>query len=287
MIYIIMPVYNRKDITAQCLESLYKQNNKDFRVIVVDDGSKDGTSEMIRQSFPEVILLQGDGNLWWTGGTNMGIKHALSLAKDEDFVMLLNDDLVVDQNFIGDMYEVASHYPNTLIQAVESDANNHHRIVNGGWKINFLTAKFQQLNQEKLRSDFAQGHIEEVSTQTGRGTLIPIPVFHQIGLYNDDHYPQCGDFEFPIRANRAGYRLIMTYDVPVFSFTGDTDEVNIAKRYKLSDLKSYYWGFRSYANLKNRFWFAYDTTSNWIQGSIFLAFDFTRLTLSFFRRINL
>ena len=67
-IYIIIPVYNRKALTLACLENL--QNNGDlqkYQVIVVDDGSSDRTSEEVKVNYPKVIVLQGNGNLWWTG----------------------------------------------------------------------------------------------------------------------------------------------------------------------------------------------------------------------------
>ena len=61
MIHIVIPVYNRRDITRNCLLSLREQTHTDFQVVVIDDGSTDGTSEMIQKEFPEVVLLMGDG----------------------------------------------------------------------------------------------------------------------------------------------------------------------------------------------------------------------------------
>lgn len=72
LIYIIIPVHNRKHFTRECLLSLRKQTFQNFKVIVVNDGSSDGTGEMIEKEFSDVILLKGDGNLWWTGATNLG-----------------------------------------------------------------------------------------------------------------------------------------------------------------------------------------------------------------------
>ncbi len=73
----MIPVHNRKKLTRECLASLQNQDTKHFTVIVVDDGSTDGTSEMIRAEFPDTILLQGDGGLWWVGSINKGIRYAL------------------------------------------------------------------------------------------------------------------------------------------------------------------------------------------------------------------
>jgi GT2 family glycosyltransferase len=74
MIFIVIPVHNRRDFTRECLLSLRKQTYKNFKVIIVDDGSMDGTGDMIEKDFPEVIPLKGDGELWWTGATNMGVE---------------------------------------------------------------------------------------------------------------------------------------------------------------------------------------------------------------------
>lgn len=77
MISIVIPVFNRKEYTRECLLSLKDQTDQRFKVIIVDDGSTDGTEDMLREEFPEVEVLKGSGSLFWTAGVNMGIRHAL------------------------------------------------------------------------------------------------------------------------------------------------------------------------------------------------------------------
>ena len=88
MVFIIIPVHNRKALTHDCLASLETQTWKDFRVIVVDDGSTDGTADMLRTMFPSVIVLTGNGNLFWTAATNLGIRYAL--AQGATHILTLN-----------------------------------------------------------------------------------------------------------------------------------------------------------------------------------------------------
>ena len=76
-VYIIIPVHNRKEITLKCLDTLKQNGDLDkYYVIVIDDGSTDGTSEAIQSLYPDVIILTGDGNLWWTGAIKKGMEYA-------------------------------------------------------------------------------------------------------------------------------------------------------------------------------------------------------------------
>src|SRR5690242_10015115 len=99
-IYVVVPVHNRAALTERFLECLAAQTFREFVVIVVDDGSTDGTSQLIRDKFPQVLLIQGDGNLWWTGAINRGIRQALLDACANDAVLIINDDLEVDPVYL-------------------------------------------------------------------------------------------------------------------------------------------------------------------------------------------
>jgi len=94
-IAVIIPVFNRRETTLKCLGLLKNNvlipNNSLINIIVVDDGSTDGTAAAIKLAFPDVKILNGDGNLWWTGAINMGVEFALS--QDFDYLLTrLNDD---------------------------------------------------------------------------------------------------------------------------------------------------------------------------------------------------
>lgn len=285
MIYITIPVHNRKSLLRDCLLSFRRQSNKDFRIIVMDDGSTDGTEAMLRSEFPEVVVLKGNGNLWWTGSINKAITHALGLCQGGDYILVLNDDLEVPDNYIVNYYTIAKRYPNALIGSVVTDFEDRDTIVGGGVILSWISGKRKELNKGKSLASFGQGHVEDnVSFLTGRGILVPVEVFRRVGIYNNKHYTQCGDTEFPVRARKAGYRLLVSYDVPVFSHKGHSVH---KEKYTLKSLRGYYFDIRSHVNLRERFWFAIDSTTNILHGLWFFVVDFTRITVHFIRRLDL
>ncbi|WP_222931391.1 glycosyltransferase family 2 protein [Xanthovirga aplysinae] len=288
MIYIVIPVYNRKEITRVCLGNLRKQTCKNFETIVVDDGSSDGTSQMIKDQFPEVVLLRGDGNLWWSGAMNLGIKYVLTKAKKNDHILALNDDLEFSSDYICNCQKLILKSTPMLIGSVVTALDNRDRIIQGGVVINWYLAKGKQLNYNKRLSSFPKGYFTEVSVLTGRGVMIPVEVINKIGIYNEKHYRHAGDHELPRRAQKAGYKLVVSYDAVVHMKDGyEVNHINHLPYFSLKDIGRYFFDVKSSYNLKYRFWFAYDASSNFLMGTLFLFFDLIRVTGHFFKNLKL
>ena len=255
-VYVVVPVHNRIRYTESILACLAIQTYENLKMIIVDDGSTDGTREMVREKYPDTILLQGDGNLWWSGATNEGIKHALTHATDTDFILLLNNDLEVGSTFIEKIVGVAHNNPRSLVGSVVVNIVTPDIIINGGVSINWWTAHRQILNRGQALSQFPEGHYEEASHLTGRGTLIPVTGIQEFGLYDAVHIPHCGDTELPVRASRMGYRLLVSYDCVITNKSEATAAVNVTSSYRLKDARTYFFDLRSYGHIKTRFYFA-------------------------------
>ena len=95
---VIVLNWNGKDLTIECLESLKQVNYSNFNILVVDNGSTDGSVELLKEKFPEVSILVLEKNLGYAAGNNRGFD---SLKPDQpEFVIFLNNDTIVDENFI-------------------------------------------------------------------------------------------------------------------------------------------------------------------------------------------
>ena len=283
-IYIIIPVHNRKHLTRECLFSLRRQTFQDFTVIVVDDGSTDGTEEMIKEEFSEVILLKGDGNLWWTGATNMGMAYALAQADQDDYILTLNDDTMVSSTYLQSLLDAALNHPSSLIGSIAVSNEDELTVIDAGVRINWLTAKYTNLAEGREYNDIldAGSLIQEVDVLPGRGTLIPIEAFQKIGLYEFKHLPHYGaDYEFSRRASMNGHKLLINYEAVVISNVKMTGLNNRVNNLRWSDLVKSFFSIRSANNLKYRWNFARLCCTGW-RFPIFYLCDTGRLIMGSF-----
>lgn len=266
MIFIIIPVFNRKEFTRNCLKTLSAQTVGEYKIIVVDDGSTDGTSEMITREFPNVIVLKGDGNLWWAGATNLGIKHVLSqIAYSEaDYVLTLNNDLEVPESYLESLVKNASSYKRALLGSVSVDIANTEHMDFCGIKWNEFSGKYYSkaktfdYSYNELKSKEKAIHSDMLP---GRGTLIPIRIFKEIGFFDSVNFPQyASDEDFTLRAKRKGWDLIIPSDVYLMSHIDQTGIDTSNVQFSLAYFKNLFFSIRSPLNLKIRYRFALKNT---------------------------
>jgi GT2 family glycosyltransferase len=288
-LYIVIPVHNRKGLTRDCLRSLRHQRFQSFKVIVVDDGSTDGTSMMIEEEFPGVIVLRGHGNLHWTGATNLGIRYALQSARETDYILIQNDDVVLDSDYCGNILNAARIKPGSIIGSVEVLVSDSAVIENGGVAVNWVTAKHRVMHHGEKLSSFGKNYFQEVSILTGRGTLYPVSVFQDVGLFDDKHFKACGDTELPRRAFLNGYRLYVCYNAVVKTTSNDKNSKHINKKshYVISDLWEYYFDIPSNYRLKYRWYFSRSVSTHPIVCFVFFVFDVVRITYHFMSHLSL
>jgi GT2 family glycosyltransferase len=251
-LYIVIPVHNRKHFTQECLRSLCRQAVRGFKIIVIDDGSTDGTRGMIEREFPDVHILSGDGNLWWTRATNLGVEYALSHGAL--YIMTLNDDTVATDDYIERMMLWAAKEPNAILGSVAVDAVTR-KPIHGGEIVNWKMADYISLLSILTAEE--QHGIHDVTHLPGRGMLIPAIVFKTIGLFDAYHFPQCmADFDFTHRAARAGYRLFCNYDAHLIIYENSVTTLHFRRNKNFKNYWYHLFGLKSGSNLVKFFFYA-------------------------------
>jgi GT2 family glycosyltransferase len=265
-VYAVVPVHNRVAFTRECLDSLVAQSYPGLSIVVVDDGSVDETSSIVRREYPEVVLLQGSGDMWWTGATNMGISWVLDRAGAGDWVLTLNNDTTVDDNYISTLVGLSASWAPAVVGSVVVDARDGDTVEDGGPVVRWATAKWGRLSARRsLRACREEGTIvTEPDFLAGRGTLIPVGCLRKVGLFDSRRLPHYyADYEFSSRAAKAGYRLVMSYEAPVYSHVDATGTTTRRGRLPWRDFAAMYFSRRSPACLLYRWRFARLAAPRW------------------------
>jgi GT2 family glycosyltransferase len=247
MLYIVIPVFNRKEFTRACLLSLRQQTDLAFRVVVVDDGSTDGTGQMLRQEFAEVLVEEGDGNLFWTAGVNQGIRRAL--AEGATQVMTLNNDVLTAPDFVAQMQAVAARHPTAVLGALELDASTG-RPVYGGETLDWRTNTRRDL-LATLPPEQQQG-LHSVTYLPGRGLLIPRLVLETIGLFDEKRLPHyLADYDYTSVARRHGFPVYCNYDARLSTYPEESGQEITRRQRSLRGYYQHLFGIRGGGNLRN------------------------------------
>jgi len=214
MLFIIIPVLNRWEQTRICLNRLISGSYRDFRIIVVDHGSTDGTGKGLRNEFPDIIHLPGTTDMWWAGATNLGIRKALDLGAD--MVMLLNNDCFVETTTIETLLDLQGNAGLSLV-APNQRGLQSGRTITGRVTTCFLLG-FPVMRLPG-RSTYRPDEHRLLGTRLilgGRGVLIPAPVFEQAGFFNEDRLPHYwSDHDFFLRCRKQGIPLFIASDAVV------------------------------------------------------------------------
>lgn len=199
-VYLIIPVYNRKTTTIQCISRLQElEALKHFSVVVIDDGSTDGTIEYLRKSYPSITLLQGDGTLWWTGAIRLGMQYAID--NGGNFIIWLNDDCLIEKGSIENLVDFIRHHPGSIVGGIGYESSASTEVAFGG-------KRRKRFGYEVIKP--AQQEIYPCDLLSGNFVCLPAKVIEDIGYPDDKRYPHYGgDSHFIIRARKAGYSIFL------------------------------------------------------------------------------
>jgi GT2 family glycosyltransferase len=203
--YIIIPVHNRKEITLQCLDTL--ENNGDlakYNVIVVDDGSTDGTSEAIKSLYPDVIILIGDGNLWWTGAIVKGMECAYE--KSAEYLIWLNDDCYPQKETIPKLIETCQADKKIIVGAQSLDPDTFQPSYAG-----IVVRQNQIIEVHTLKK------LLECDGLSGNLVCLHRNLIKDIKYPNFRVFPQYyGDVTYTHQAKKNNYKLLIQGDAIAF-----------------------------------------------------------------------
>lgn len=222
-VYIIVPTFNQKELVLRFVESLRRQTYANYQLVIVDDDSKDGTQDALL-AYKDVVVLKGDGDLWWSGATNKGVHYAK--RNKADYILTINHDVTLNKTYIASLVACALEHPDSLIGSMVIDRRDRSEVWFAGGTYNAWKGLNEHVTGKK--STFTEPR--QSTWLTGMGVLVPIGAFARVGYYDDKNFPlYFGDADFSERARRAGYELWVD---PKSQVVGDIHENWVGRNLK-------------------------------------------------------
>lgn len=199
---VIMTCHNRYKITLACLYALYQQRNN-FDVYLTDDGSSDGTAEAIKAEYPEVKIIQGNGNLFWAGGMHLAFGEAIK--NQYDYYLWLNDDTFLQVDALDKLLQnhqnvTEQGYPDSIIVGSTKDPITERPTYGGALKSKrWYSNKFEFLEPSSC--------LQKCDAMYGNCVLIPKTVVAKVGNIDTAFAHSLADLDYALRAGKLGCQI--------------------------------------------------------------------------------
>jgi GT2 family glycosyltransferase len=200
LVSVVIPNWNGKRFLTGVLDSLAKQSYKQVEVIVVDNGSHDGSVEFIRENYPFVRLALYEKNTGFAVAVNRGIRESKG-----EYIALINNDTVLEDEFIAELVKGMHEHPECGSLGCKMLAYDDHTLLDGvgdGYRRGGLPGRIG--HREKDTGLFDQGRY--ILGACGGAALYRRSLFCDIGLFDDDYFAYLEDVDIALRAQSAGYK---------------------------------------------------------------------------------
>ncbi|MFH1039486.1 MAG: glycosyltransferase family 2 protein [PVC group bacterium] len=206
---IVIVTWNGKDDLLECLSSLEKIEPPRPAIIVVDNGSTDGTADAAAERFPGVEIISSPVNRGFAGGNNLGIEKAL--AAGAGYVCLLNNDTVADPRFLSELLKAAERHPRAGILGPRVYYRSRPDVVwSQGIAVHRLSGRIYTPFQNRPDRGLPDGG-GPADAVSGAAMLLKGEMLREAGGFDEDYFLCFEDVDLCLRARQKGY---LTVTVP-------------------------------------------------------------------------
>jgi GT2 family glycosyltransferase len=232
MISIVLLNWNGKTDTLHCLDSLTQVTSPPFETILVDNGSSDDSVAAIRERFPRICIIETGNNLGFAAGNNVGIREALH--RGADFILLLNNDTLVDPNLLNAFLMTAQDNPHAGILGAKNyllHAPDQLDHFGGLW--NRKKGQFDLIGYRLFDDGKSWEEPLELDYVCGCSLFSRREVFETIGLLEEKFFLIWEESDFCVRARRAGFAVMTAPQAKIWH--------KVSASFKSKPQATYFW----------------------------------------------
>jgi len=229
---VVIPNWNGKDDLPACLDSLQAQSLVPH-IIVVENGSTDGSAELVTKKYPYVTLLPQSKNLGFAGGVNVGITYALE--HDFEYIALFNNDAVADRDWLKELMHALAENPKAGIATCKLISFDKKHLDSTGdlytvWGLPYPRGRGEQVSDTYDKQT-------EIFGASGGASLYRASMLQRVGLFDEKFFAYYEDVDISFRAQIAGWKIVFAPKAIAYHKIGATS----------SRIK----GFATYQTMKN------------------------------------
>jgi GT2 family glycosyltransferase len=209
--YVVVLSWNGREDTLAALASLRAVRDPIVHVIVVDNGSTDGTVAAVRAAYPEVTMIENGSNLGYAAGNNVGIRHAVDAGAE--WVVLLNNDATLAQDALARMVDAAAAHPGAGVLAGKVFfAQPADLLWYAGADVRLRTGYSGRVRGYRERDRPEWRGVEPTGRATGAFMAVSRLAAVRAAPLEEDLFAYVEDLEWCVRIRRAGFEVLFVGD---------------------------------------------------------------------------
>lgn len=206
------------NLTKKCVSSVLKSAYPNFDILIVDNGSKNNSFELLKKEFAKskkIKILRNPKNIFFTGGFNFGARHALG-----DYIILLSNDIVVQKDWISELMNVCENNAKFLVQPRIMRYYDKDKIDNVGGSYGLL-GYGKGINEKNIKFDkkMISGDLDFASATT---FMVNRKFFNKLGGFDPWFRSHYEDVDFSLRAKKYGAKCLVAYRSIIFHKGSET-----------------------------------------------------------------
>lgn len=214
-VIIVLLNFNSAADTIECIESLEQATYPNFGMLIADNASTDDSAAVLRKRFPSIPLFVNAHNAGYTGGINFGIREARK--ENPDFVLVLNNDTVVEPGFLEPMVEAMEADPEAAACGGLIIAEHDRRTIwYAGGRLIPLRGLAVHLEKGKPAESYTETGVRETSFITGCLVLYRTSALDTIGPEDERFFMYLDDIELSARISRAGFKMLYVPEAVIY-----------------------------------------------------------------------
>lgn len=236
---VVIPNYNGKHFLEPCLASLMKQTLGDFKILVVDNASTDGSLEYMKEHYPDIQVLALDKNYGFSHAVNEGIRHSRT-----PYVILLNNDTTAEPHYVEEMVKAIEKSPRIFSVSSKMIQMYHPELIDSAGDLYTIVGWGICRGTGRPATNYTDA--DEIFTACAGAAIYRRSAFKKIGYFDENHFAYLEDIDIGYRARIYGYKNMYCPAALVYHVGSGTSGAKYSSfKVKLSARNSVYVNYKN------------------------------------------